>query len=94
MNVQEELLHDPRVSIGGGGGGISKTEFLCDGQGAVRQAILCADRCCFLSSQKDQLLKERICSSWSKFFPLRVVPFWMGFVAQGSKQKGTKDVFL
>ena len=28
---------------------------------------------------EDQLLKERICSSRSKFFPLRVYPFKQGF---------------
>ena len=26
-----------------------------------------------------QLLKKRICSSWSKFFPIRVDLFWEGF---------------
>ena len=50
--VQEELLYYPGVcvsvgvGVGIGGGGVSKMlkfsrlSFLCDGQGAVRQAIL------------------------------------------------------
>ena len=45
--VQEELLYYPSFGIGIGiGGGVSKMlkflrlSFLCDGQGAVRQAIL------------------------------------------------------
>ena len=37
--VQEELLYYPGVGVGGGG--VNKmSKFLCDGQGAVRRAIL------------------------------------------------------
>ena len=41
-----------------------------------------------------QLLKEWICSSRSKFFPLRVSPFGKGVIAQGSKDDVTKVVSL
>ena len=30
----------------------------------------------------DQLLKERICSFWSKFFPLRADSFWKVFMSR------------
>ena len=54
--------------------------FLCDGQGAVGQVILYADLCEFLfPSEGDKailirnlLLKKKICSQGSKFFPVRV----------------------
>ena len=41
-----------------------------------------------------QLLKKRICSCRSKFFPSRVDPFWMGYFSQESKQEITKVVAL
>ena len=41
-----------------------------------------------------QLLNERICSFRSKFFPLKVDPFWKGFYTEGSKQEVTKVVSL
>ena len=36
---------------------------------------------------RDQLLRERICSWWSKFFPLRVDPIFKGLHCP-EKQKG------
>ena len=41
-----------------------------------------------------QLLKERIFSCRSKFFPFRVDPFWTHFVSQGMKEEATKVVSL
>ena len=38
----------------------------------------------------DQLLKERICSSRSTFFPLREDPIWEGLVLSGLKRKSQK----
>ena len=48
MNVKEELLHH---LLGGGGDSVDKMlkftlKFQCDGQGAVRRAILYMDRSC------------------------------------------------
>ena len=37
---------------------------------------------------------ERICSTWSKFFPLREDPISEGFVVQKSNQEVTKVVPL
>ena len=42
----------------------------------------------------DQLLKNRICSSRSKFFSLKVDPFLKGVIAQGCKQEVTKVASL
>ena len=39
------------------------------------------------SQKRDQLLQERICSSGSKFFPLRVEPVSKSFCIQRSKQE-------
>ena len=39
---------------------------------------------------RGQLLKERICSSRSKFFSLRVYPFWLGYIVQRRKQEVQK----
>ena len=45
----------------------------------------------FFFSCRDQLLKERICSYKSKFFPLRVNPIFLkGYVIQGSIQESQK----
>ena len=41
-----------------------------------------------------QLLKKRICSCRSKFFPLRVDPIWFDFYVQGSKLEETKVVSI
>ena len=45
--------------------------------------------CCFLFlpafSRGVQPLKERICFSWSKFFPIRVDSVWKVFAGQKSK---------
>ena len=41
-----------------------------------------------------QLKKERICSRWSKFFPLRSVPFLEGFINQSKKWEVTTIVPL
>ena len=38
----------------------------------------------------DQLLRERICSSRSKFFPFRVDSFLRGFSSKEAKQEVTK----
>ena len=48
----------------------------------------------FFVSFGDQLLKDRICSSRSKFFPLRVELISRGFVIQEHKQKVVKVVSL
>ena len=37
-----------------------------------------------------QSLKERICSSRRKLFPIRIGPFWKSFFGQGSNQEITK----
>ena len=46
--------------------------------------------CCFLFlpafSMGVQPLKERICFSWSKFFPIRVDSVWKVFAGQKSKE--------
>ena len=39
-------------------------------------------------------IKERICSHWSKFFPLRVDPFWEDFIFQVNKQEVIKIASL
>ena len=50
--------------------------------------------CFAFSSKWDQLLKERICSYRSKFFPLKADPFFKGFVEKESKQGVTEVVSL
>ena len=46
MDAQEKLLNYPCVSVGSVIGVIKK--FLCDGQNAIRPAILYMDRSCLL----------------------------------------------
>ena len=42
-----------------------------------------------LHAQWGQFLKEKICSTWSKFFSLRVDPFLEGFCDPGSQESCT-----
>ena len=48
----------------------------------------------YATQPKSLLLKIRICSFWSKFFPLRVDPILNGSLVQGSLQEITKVVPL
>ena len=55
------------------------------------------ETCCFhfyLLSQWDQLLKERICSSGSKFLPIRVDSIWIGNIFQVSKKVVSNGAYL
>ena len=67
MNVQEKLLH-----YSGNGSHIGLSQMLkffvkslsCDGQGAVREAILYMDRTCFLSNCRGALPLKNLVQTW------------------------------